>query len=300
MNRSNYPLDDIPLKTLRIYVAVVDSESFSEASRQLRISVSSVSKQIAMLEEGMGVPLLLRTTRSVTVTEAGREFYRRCLLILDTMDKATTAKVSGHVRISAPPSVSSAILNPNVAQFLTSQPDVTVDFFVTSAVPDVVRHRIDAAIVLREWPGVKLNHRKLGVMRRTLCASPKYLAAYGIPTKEADLARHKCLMSLLTGEPEPWTATTNGRKRQLPVKATMSSDNGDLIREACVSGAGIANLYEFHARERLRSGSLVGVLPDVEIEPVGLYAIMPHKDMVNQATLSFLDFFQAVIKTYGE
>ncbi|WP_343314915.1 LysR substrate-binding domain-containing protein [Brucella sp. BE17] len=296
MDRINFPFDNIPLKSLRIYISVVDAASFSEAAKQFRIGVPAVSKHISLLEESMGVALLLRTTRKVTVTEAGREFYGRCLSILRMVSEATSSQHSGHIRISAAPSVSSSILNPHMGRFLTEHPDITIDFFVTSALPDLIRDRIDVAIVLREWPGVKLSHRNLGTMKRVLCASPGYIETHGAPTDQMEIRSHRVLMSLLKGEVDPWVCIDEGKRRTLSVRPVMLSDNGDTIRQACIQGAGIANLYRFHGQDDIDAGNLVEILPEIEIEPVGLYAVMPHKDMINRATLSFLDFFQQIIE----
>lgn len=296
MERFNFPLDNISLKSLRIYVAVVDTASFSETARQFRVSVSVISKQISLLEEGMGAALLLRTTRTVTTTEAGKEFYKQCLSILRLVNQATASQAAGHIRISVAPSISSAILNPHMGRFFADNPDITIDFFVTSALPDIIKERIDVSIVLREWPGVKLNHRKLGTMERVLCASPSYIAAYGLPSSKEDLQKQRCLLSLLTGEVDPWIVVEDGKKRALPVRAVMSSDNGDTIRQACIHGAGISNLYRFHAQKDIDAGHLVEILPHLSIEPVGLYALMPHRDIVNSATLSFLDFFEHTLQ----
>lgn len=298
MDRVSFPLDDVPLRSLRIFIAVADAENFSAVSRQMRISVSNVSKQIGLLEEAVGVPLVYRTTRKVSVTEAGRQFYDRCVSILATIDEATSSKGIGHIRISAPPSVTSAILSPRVSDFLSDHTDVTVDFFVASALPDIVRHRIDAAIVLREWPGIKAAHKMLGKMKRILCASPEYLVRHGKPAQIEDLSDHRCVMSLLAGDPEPWTFRKNGRRKTAPVTPIMASDNGDCIRQACLSGVGIANLYEFHARDDLIAGNLVEVLPDSGLEEVGLYVIMPHKGWVNSPTAAFIEFLEDVIDGY--
>ncbi|WP_370656173.1 LysR family transcriptional regulator [Paracoccus wurundjeri] len=298
MERPSFPLDEASIRSLRVFVAVTDTENFSEVARQMRISVSSVSKQIAALEEALGTALLYRTTRRVTVTEEGKRFQERCIAILNEIDTAVATgtgdrhKITGHIRISAPPSVTSAILSPQVSGFMRRYPEITLDFFVTSALPDIVRHRIDAAIVLREWPGVKMASRKLGSMNRVLCASPAYLAEHGTPLRLAELSQHNCIQSLLSGDPEPWIAITKGKRRNIAVGTVLCSDNGDFIRQACISGVGIANLYEFHAKADLEAGRLVRLMPEKDLEKVGLYAIFPHKDLVSGGTLAFLDFMQ--------
>lgn len=295
MDVIQFPLDNMPLKSLRVFIAAVDSGSFSETARQLRISVSSVSKQIGFLEENLGFALLYRTTRTVSVTKAGRDFYNQCLSIIDLVNKATATRDAGHIRIAVPPSIMSALLTSNINIFLSKYPEVTVDFFVTSSLPDIIKQRIDIAFVLREWPGVKMSNKKIRMMERVLCASPDYLAEHGVPSHYKELRNHPCLMSLLAGEPEQWATLSDGKKRFLPVKPVLSSDNGDMIRQVCITGGGIANLYRFHAQPNLDDGTLVQILPDIEIEQVGLYAIMPHRAMVNPAADAFLEFFESLL-----
>lgn len=300
-DRVSFPLDRASLGTLRVFVAVVEAENLSEVARQMRLSVSSVSKHVAALEESMETALLYRTTRKMSVTKAGREFYERCRAILAEVDKAVAARgshneaVLGHLRISAPPSVAAAILSPRISGFLKAHPGITLDFFVSSALPDIVRHRIDAAIVLREWPEVKMANIHLGSMERVLCASPEYIHEFGTPATPNDLVRHRCLMSLLSGSPDAWTFTENGVRRPIPIAPAMASDNGDCIMQACVDGAGIANLYAFHARTKLEAGLLVPVLPEAELDAVGLYVILPRKDLVNSATAAFLRFLEETV-----
>lgn len=293
MDRSRFPLDHISLSTIRIFVAVVEAQGFTAAARQSKVSVSSVSKAIASLERAVGTALLFRTTRSVSVTEVGRRFYTRCMGVLAELDDAASTAgrgLMGHLRVSAPPSVTSEILAKAITRFIAAHPGLSVDMFVTSSLPDIVRDRIDVAFVLREWPEVKMAYRDVARLDRVLCASPHYLRRNGRPEMINDLYSHACLSSIISGMPEPWTFLTPEGKTVVQVNATFSSDNGDIIRQACIDGVGIANLYAFHAAKSLARGDLVQILGHVEQEKVKLYAMLPHRDLVRSQASAFIDF----------
>jgi len=295
---TRFPLDSIPISALRIFAAVVESQGFSAAARQMKISASMTSKAVAVLEKATGEALLLRTTRKVSVTEAGKRFYDHCITILDEVDsasKTTSEELKGRLRVSAPPSVSSEILGPGIKSFLETNPLLTLDLFVTSSMPDIIRNRIDVALVLREWPEVKMANRLVARLDRVLVASPEYVSKRGMPKSISDLQEHNCLASLLSGSQEPWILTEEKKKRTVRVNAVMSSDNGDTLRLACLNGLGIANLYAFHAKNHLESGELVRVMPDVSQDSVGLYAFLPHREMVRSPANAFIEHLEKLV-----
>jgi DNA-binding transcriptional LysR family regulator len=302
-DRDRFPLDETSISSLRIFKAVVDADGYSAAARQMKLSVSSVSKTVSTLERAMGVALLFRTTRKVSVTEAGRAFYARCIAILEEVDAASfsdTDGMRGHLRVSAAPSVASEILGPGLRTFMDAHPHLKVDLFVTSALPDIVKDRVDVALVLREWPEVKMANRLVARLDRILCASPGYLAARGAPSDPLDLQQHVCLVSLIAGAPDPWVLSYAGGRKSVPIDAALSCDNGDMLRLACTEGIGVANLYAFHAIRHLQSGELVRVLPGCEQEPVGLYAVLPHREIVRSPATAFMDHLERLVADRGE
>ncbi|WP_188052299.1 LysR family transcriptional regulator [Aureimonas fodinaquatilis] len=300
-DRQRFPLDETPLSALRIFRAVVDAEGYSAAARHMKVSVSSVSKTVSALERALGAALLFRTTRKVSVTEAGLRFYEHCLTILKEVDSVAVAQADGmrgHLRISAPPSVASELLGPGLRSFLAAHPHLKVDLFVTSALPDIVKDRIDVALVLRGWPEVKMANRLVARLSRVLCASPGYLEEKGAPATASDLLQHTCLVSLIGGKADPWVLGRGGRRTAVPIDPVLSCDNGDMLRSACVAGMGIANLYEFYARRDLVSGTLVRVLPQDQQDPVGLYAILPHREIVRSPASALLDHLESLVSEH--
>lgn len=295
------PLDTASIASLRIFIAVVEAQSFSAAARQLRLATSTVSKHVAGLERELGYPLIYRNTRRAKVTDAGEQFYQRCKTILLELDEAVLgggtrhAPVQGHLRVVVPPSFGTAVLSPMLPGLLWAHPNLTVDVLVTSAMPNLIRDRIDVAILLREYPQTKFPSRRLAPNRRVFCASPAYLEEHGRPETPEDLPRHACLVSLISGEQDPWMMRMNGVVRPLVPEGRLASDNGNVLKNACLAGYGIANFYRFHAYQELRAGTLVEVLGDYQPDTNSIYAVLPHRHLIQPRTNAFLEFIKQSI-----
>lgn len=295
-------LNDATVLSLRSFVAVVETQSFSSAARQLRVAPSSVTKHIQMLETSVRVPLVHRTTRRVSVTDAGDRFYHQCLTILAQVDRATAAmapdlELSGTVRVCAPPSLASVILAPNLHRFLDAHPALCVDLLITSALPDPVRDRVDIAFLIQEEPQTKLPHLLIAPAPRVLCASPQYLSAHGVPRTIGDLAEHRALRSHFSQVVETWflRSARDGWTAIQP-KTQLLSDNGEVLRQACLAAAGITMLYAFHVEADLAAGRLVRVLPEIEPKPRSIYAVMPHRQLVRPQITAFVAFAHSLMR----
>lgn len=289
------PLNDASIIALRCFAAVVETQSFSSAARQLRLSPSSVTKHVKMLESALGSALFHRNTRMVGVTEAGEGFYARCVRILAEIDSAAAMvspnkQLSGHLRIVAPPSFAASILAPNLHSFLLYNPELSIDVIVTSAFPNLIRDRIDVAIALEAEPKSKLAHEVLAPCSRVLCASPEYLAAHGEPRFPEDLLVHECIASRHSELAEGWMLRRNGGWESVVIRSRLHSDNGDLLRQVCLRGGGIGNFYRFHVREDLRTGQLIEVMRDCEVKPKNIYAILPHRQILRPQANAFVEF----------
>lgn len=297
------PLDSVSIASLRSYIAVVEARSFSAAARQLRLSTSTVSKHVVGLERDLGYPLIYRNTRRAKVTDAGERFYQRCKVIVFEVEEAVSGgfsasqPVKGHLRVAAPPSFATAILSPMLGPLLAENPDLSVDVQVTSALPDFIRERIDVAILLRETPQTKFPSRRLCLNPRVFCAAPAYLAAHGSPQTPQDLSAHDCIVSLISGEPDPWLVLQDGEVRAVPVSGRLACDNGNVLKLACLAGSGIANFYRFHAHEELASGELVEVLAGYQASTNSIFAVLPHRHLVPPRTQAFLEVLAARIGT---
>ncbi len=297
MNRGlpRSPLNDASIIALRCFVAVVETHSFSSAARQLRLAPSSVTKHVKMLEGALGSALVHRTTRLVSVTDAGESFYERCIAILTEIDNAAAMiaserQLSGHLRVVAPPSFAASILGPNLHLFLRDHPAMSVDVIVTSATPNLIRDRIDVAISLENDPKSKLAHMLLAPCSRVLCASPGYIVAHGEPKSLEALQSHDCIASRFSDLAEDWVLFRGGNWEAINIHSRLLSDNGDLLRQACLRSAGIGNFYRFHVQEDLQSGRLVQVLRDFEVKPKNIYAVLPHRQMMRPQAKAFVEF----------
>jgi DNA-binding transcriptional LysR family regulator len=294
-------LNAASILSLRCFVAVVETHSFSSAARQLRLATSSVTKQVQLLEKALNVALVHRTTRRISVTDAGERFYEQCLAILAQIDSAAAVMVSerelsGHLRVAAPPSFAAAALGPHIHEFLAEHGGLSVDLIVTSATPDLIRDRIDVAITLEEEPQSKLAHLLLAACPRAVCAAPAYVAQHGAPKRPQDLERHVCLSGRFSELAEPWMLRRgNGAWQPSHVRSRLLSDNGEVLRQACLTGVGIGNFYAFHVRADLEAGRLVRVLTDYESKPKNIYAVIPHRQIVRPHTKAFIEFVRDLV-----
>jgi DNA-binding transcriptional LysR family regulator len=298
-------LNNISILSLRCFVAVVETQSFSAAARQLRVAPSSVTKHVQHIESAVGVALIHRTTRRISITEAGERFYEQCLAILSHVDSASTEisaekKLSGHLRVTAPPSFAAAFLGPHLHEFLREQPAISIDVNVTSATQDLIRNRIDVAVTLRDEPQSKLTHFWLASCSLSLCASPDYLARQGHPETPEDLMRHECLTGRYSDLAAGWTLGRDGIWQVINPNFKLLSDNGELLKQACIRGAGIGAFYNFHVEDDLQSERLIRILPEFEMASRNIYAIIPHKNIVRPQARAFIDFVQRLMATRSD
>lgn len=297
----NGMLNGASILSLRCFAAVVETQSFSSAARQLRLAPSSATKHVQFLENSVNVALVHRTTRRVSVTDAGERFYDQCLAILAQVDSAAAVmtaekELSGHLRVTAPPSFVAGVIGPRIPDFLLAHPGISLDFAVTSAVPDLIRARIDVAIMLGETPQSKLTHFMIAACPLMLCASPAYVARRGAPQTAEDLTRHACLSSRFSDLASGWTLGRDGVWQVINGNSRLLSDNGELLRQACIGGAGIGHFYQFHVCDDIAAGRLVQVLPDHELKPKNLYAIIPHRQIIRPHAKAFIGFVRELVE----
>jgi DNA-binding transcriptional LysR family regulator len=287
--------------SLRCFVAVVETQSFSAAARQLLLAPSSVTKHVQSLENALDVALVHRTTRRISVTEAGERFYEHCLAILGHIDNASLVvggaekRLSGHLRATAPPAFATALLGPHLHEFMIEYPAVSIDVNVTSDDPDLIRNRIDVAIQLSDEPQSKLTHFELGPCPIRLCASPDYIARRGVPATPENLMQHECLGARFSNLADGWRLGRIGLWQTINPQFKLLSDNGELLRQACLGGAGISLLYDFHIEDDLRAGRLVPILPDFEVPERVAFAIIPHRKIITPQAKAFIDFVRALV-----
>jgi len=294
-------LNQASVLSLRCFVAVVNANSFTAAARQLRMAPSSVTKHLQLLERATGAALVHRTTRRITVTDAGEAFYGRCVDILEQLEGAVAGiagqqAAGGHLRVTAPPSFASAVVAPGLPRFYELHPRATVDLVVNSDVPDLVRERVDVAIFIGEELPTKQAQVMLAESPQVLCASPNYLQVRGTPQSVDDLEHHRCLCPRFSEVAETWHFQVGSDLKAVRPNAVLLSDNGDALRSACRSVAGIGNFYRFHVGKDLARGTLVEVLPRFPLRSKTIYAVLPHRNLIRPLVRAFTAFLREEVQ----
>ena len=287
---------------MRTFVKVVRHNSFSEAARELRLSRSVVSKQVAALEKELGVHLIRRTTRTATPTENGLAYYERCAAILAAIDEAerdvTTHQSAprGLLRVNAPMSFGTLHLSRCFNDFMKRHPDLRIELVLNDEFVEPVQEGFDVTLRIADRPPSALIARAIVPIKRVLCASPDYLARRGMPKTPADLREHACLSYGYLATGNQWKLTANGRDHWIPVPWAICTNNAEVLREIAVAGCGITLLPTFIAGADLREGRLRTILGDYKVPPSSLYAMYPPTKNLPSKTRAFIDF---VVERFG-
>lgn len=286
------------LEAMRIFSAVVETGSLSEAARRLKISTSTVSKSLTALEERFNVSLISRTTRQLSVTEIGRNYYRRCTQILEDLDSAEaelselTTAPRGSLRITAPTVLSLRHIAPRLARFAELHPEIHLDILLSNENFDLITEGIDVAIRVTAEPDPGLTAFPLTETRRVFCAAPAYLARAGRPASPEELPGHNCLVA--TGQTQHrWPYRHRGRTKHVLVQGNFVANNPDVVRCAALRGLGIALLPTWLVNEDLHGGTLERILAGHEPAPNGLFALTPPRRFLPRKTRCFIEFMQA-------
>jgi DNA-binding transcriptional LysR family regulator len=276
---------------------VVEARSFSAAARQLRVSAATVTKHVAALERDLGVTLLHRTTRSVTPSDAGAEYYERCARILDDLDEAdATARADqqeprGAIRVNAPVSFGLVHLGAVIARFRERHPRVRVELSMSDRFINPVAEGVDVVVrITRTLTDLDFTARKLGTMRRIVCASPAYLARRAEPRNVQDLATHD--VAIYAGNPraDVFEFETESGVHEVRVDPCFVADNSLLLRDAVVAGIGIAVLPSYVVADDLAAGRVRMLLPRVRPIEHTIYALSPRRRDQSARTRAFVDF----------
>jgi DNA-binding transcriptional LysR family regulator len=292
------------LVAMALFARVVQEKSFTGAARRLSLSKSVVSARLAALEGRLGTRLLHRTTRRLTLTEAGVALYHRCARMLAEADEAAALAAGlgreprGTLRVNAPVIFSQMYLGPLLARFLEQHPAVAVELTTADRFVDVAHEGFDVTIRIssaRRLQDGSAVVRKLGggrPLRQVVCAAPAYLAAHGTPAGVADLVHHRCLRYSLLAAAEEWRLRPpgGGREVTVPVSGSFAAGDGRVLREATLAGMGIAILPAFMIDDALAAGTLVPVLEGWTPAALALSALHPHGRTPPAKVRAFVDF----------
>jgi DNA-binding transcriptional LysR family regulator len=284
------------LTDIVVFVRVVEAKSFTAAAERFGIAKSVVSKYVTRLEARLAARLLNRTTRRLSLTEAGAALYERSRLALEEIATAercvshVQAAPRGRLKLNAPMSFGILHLGPALPDFLTHYPEITLDVSYNDRFVDVIEEGYDVTLrITTALPDSTLVARRLTSIRLVVCASPAYLERAGIPETPEDLIHHNCLIYTLPSGNELHFDGPGG-KRSITVSGNYQSNNSMAIRDMLLAGMGVAHIPTFIVGEALQSGALVTVLDDYPTKPLTLYAVYPHNRYLSPKVRAFVDF----------
>ncbi|WP_394150143.1 LysR family transcriptional regulator [Vibrio maritimus] len=283
------------IEYLKLFVRLAATNNISLAGQELGLSPAVSSAHISKLEQALGVRLVHRTTRKVSLTEEGVAFLPHAEEVLSTVETARASvgvgstTPSGTLRVTAPASFGRLHIVPALKGFLTQYPELTIDFRFSDNIVDLVEGGFDVAIRDAELKDSTLIARKLATDRRIVCASPEYLSKFGTPETPSELSNHQCVQ--LVGL-ESWTFVTSQGKETIKTKGVLRTDNGDAMRDACIDGLGLAINSTWSVYKQLKEGTLVQVLEDYPLDSdVAIWVVYPSSRLLAPKVRAFIDYF---------
>jgi len=292
--------DNLPsmdrLASMTAFNAVVEAGSFVRAAERLGTSTSTLSRQIAELEQHLGARLLNRTTRRLSLTEGGQAFYERTVQLLAELDEAeavassSAAAPRGTLRMTCSHAMGVQRIAPAMASFVERYPAVRFEVSVLDRIVDLVEEGYDLAIRIGRVGSEQLVARRLGTMRLLACAAPSYLKTHGTPRKPADLTNHAVLTYAYSPNPRLLRLTDrHGRHEEVRVAGPLHSNSGDLSIAAAIAGLGVVFEPDFMVKSALDAGQLVRVLPAYESTPGEIWAVYPSRRHLSAKVRLFVD-----------
>lgn len=282
-----------------IFIAVVECGGFSPAAHKLGISKSAVSKRITQLESRLGVRLLYRTTRRLSLTEAGERYFEHAVKALahacEAEDAVTQLQSTpqGRLRINVPMSFGRMHLAPLIPRFLVQYPKIQIDMTMEDGIVNLVDEGYDLAIRAGELPDSSLVARELVPLRTVLCASPSYLERYPQPAKPGDLHQHNCV--IFSHGPSEWLFERNGITETVAVSGNLRVSNGEVVREGILQGLGIGRVASFLVGADLASGRLRPVLAEYHMPTTAFNIVYPQRRHLPSKVRVFIDFMTRAI-----
>ena len=285
-------------KQIAAFVAVATRGSLSAAARAEGVTPAMIGRRLDALEERLGVKLMVRTTRKLTLSFEGQAFLEDCQRVLNDLSNAEASvslggvRAAGHLRLSAPAGFGRRHVAPLVAAFMEGNPEVTVNLDLSDRLVDLVNENIDCAVRVGELTDSSLVGQRLGEMRRMVVASPAYLVARGVPRSPADLVHHECLS---LGQQRGWTLRdpATGTVDTWKVGGTFECNDGAVLHEWALAGKGLAWRSLWEVGQDLKEGRLASVLDAWQAPPMGIYAVYPQRRHLPLRVRLFIDLLKA-------
>lgn len=291
---------------MKIFRKVAQVKSFTHAANELGISLSAVSREIERLEEHTAQQLIIRTTRKMSLTEAGSEYYERISRLLDEADDIQRCMVDkwaepqGRIRIAVNIIIGSTVLTPLIPKFLNQYPKMTLDIDYTDRLVDLVGEGFDLAITVGPLRDSSLRTAKLGAITEVLCASASYLEKYGAPENVSELEAHPLLVFTENGVPAPWYIKSNGKIKMKHFKGVVELNHALSYLELLRAGSGIGLIHDWFIKDDLLSGRLKRLLPNEWIryyptEQTEVSVVYPESHYQSQRVRLLIDFLKSEI-----
>ncbi|MBL0087189.1 MAG: LysR family transcriptional regulator [Ideonella sp.] len=292
------------LKQIESFVAVATKGSLTAAGGTEGVAPAVIGRRIDALEERLGVKLLVRTTRRISLTHEGSAFLEDCQRILADMANAEASvsaggvKASGHLRITAPAGFGRRHVATLVPGFLALHPDVSVSLNLSDRVVDIVNEGFDCAVRVGDMPDSALVSVRLADNRRRCVAAPAYLKRAGTPATPAELSRHECLtLSSDASQTRGWAFTVDGAVTHLRPSGRIDCSDGQVLHDWCLRGLGVAWRSTWEVEQEVATGQLVALLEDFAAPPNGIYAVVPQRKHLPLRVRLWMDFLK---QTYGD
>jgi len=274
------------------FVAVAEVDSFTQAAKKLGISIAQVSRQVNALEKRLQSKLLYRTTRQVSLTEAGGVFYQHCRGVLDGLEAAERAithlqsKPQGKIKLTASVTYGEQQILPLVNDFIKKYNKIEVTAYLSNQQLDLVNEGFDLAIRLGKFSDPSLRAKKLAERTNFVCASPEYLKQYGIPHSLSELDKHTCLL----GTRDYWHFSVAGKEKSFQVTGNLRYNSGVGLVDAALKGLGVVQLPSYYIAEHLKAGTLITVLDNYKIADEGIWAVYPQNRHLSPKIRLLVDY----------
>ena len=279
-----------------MFVRVAELSSFSAVAQQMGVARSVITRQIAALEEHLGVKLMVRSTRRLTLTSAGSAYLEKCRVILNLVEAAETGVAEerqtprGNIRISLPLTYGLKRVAPLLLDFARRYPEVRLDMDYTDRRVNLIEEAIDLSLRITGRLGPSEVARKIGAIQMSVIASPAYLAEHGTPRHPSELVHHECLTYTMLSVQQTWTFDIEGVPTAFPVRARLNANNGEALTQASVQGLGIGLQPDFIVEDVLASGEVVEILTDFVSPELGIYAMLPSNRQVPFRVRVLMDY----------
>ena len=283
-------------ESMSLLVAVVDAGSFSSAARSLGVPLPTVSRKVADLETYLKTRLLHRTTRKLSLTEAGVAYVESCRRILEQVGEAERtaagehASPRGELVITAPVNFGRLHVVPVVAEFLAEYPEISINLVLTDRVVHLMDEHADVAVRIGELPDSTLVATRVGSVRRVVCGSPAYLQAHGAPATPQDLAAHECVTFEVMASMRAWVFGMGRREIAVPVQSRLTVNTAEAAIAAATLGVGLIRVLSYQVNDAIRNGTLTVVLEAFESAPLPVSLVHKGKGPLPLKLRAFLDF----------